>query len=177
MVAFVNQPTWKDEELYERVFGRKYPDEEPVIAQKPIHVQTKPESPLPPKKRSRESVKEESSSEESRGKQKTVSFTAEESGSDSSLKDTTSAAAKAKAAARASAREQRSLRRQAHVGPEIGILPPPPPVVKRSAPTLNLPNNNKKSRKEEEVVKVPMLTGTLFLYRGPVRRAEFVRRF
>jgi hypothetical protein len=29
----------------------------------------------------------------------------------------------------------------------------------------------------QEVVKIPMLTGTLFLYKGLHRRAEFVRKF
>lgn len=36
-------------------------------------------------------------------------------------------------------------------------------------------NPRKKSKKKEEVVKVKMLTGTLYLYRGEHPRAEFIR--
>lgn len=37
------------------------------------------------------------------------------------------------------------------------------------------PRPNKKAGPNEEVIKVKMLTGTLYMYRGPQRRVEFVR--
>jgi hypothetical protein len=76
-------------------------------------------------------------------------------------------------AKRVSAREQRSRRRQAKNETD-------PPVVddinrKRSRAPSN-PGPSKKMRGEEEVVVVKLLTGTLYLYRGTQRRAEFIRR-
>jgi len=66
-------------------------------------------------------------------------------------------------AAAASAREQRSKRRHAQQAP----LPT----------TIARPNKKCKTSKEkEDVVRIPMLTGTLYLYRGAHRRAEFVRK-
>ena len=88
---------------------------------------------------------------------------------------------------RVSAREARSRRRQAKIDEELpggeivggvagggvaGVAPkrraPPPPQ-----------QPNKKRKNEDglgEVVKVKLLTGTLYLYRGRHRRAEFIRR-
>jgi len=64
-----------------------------------------------------------------------------------------------KRTAAAAAREERSKRRQAHTSP-IG--------------------KKKKKKKtnpfRDNAVRVPMLTGTLYLYQGPIRRAEFVRK-
>lgn len=57
-----------------------------------------------------------------------------------------------------SAREQRSRRRQALIDIK------PPKKVKRMKET------------NEPVTKIKLLTGTLYLYRGEHRRAEFVRR-
>jgi hypothetical protein len=83
-------------------------------------------------------------------------------------------AAKA-AAAGISSREQRSKRRQAAIMEEVAQQPnaaqQEPPVKKRKGVTGQY-NNGK-----EEVVKIQMLTGTLYLYKGLRRRAEFVRKF
>mmetsp|Transcript_3592 Transcript_3592/g.6031 ORF Transcript_3592/g.6031 Transcript_3592/m.6031 type:complete len:239 (-) Transcript_3592:145-861(-) len=184
LVAFIDEPAWKDEELYEKAFGKQWHEGETEAHPKPPRVRTKPLVAVPPTKSTSKivggSLKSDSSSEteESRtSKKKSVSFTESPgaSGSDSSPKRMRAAAA----AARKSSREQRSLRRQSHVGPEVvgGVLPPMAASHNKRdrAPTSNLPDS-KKTRKDEEVIKVPMLTGTLYLYRGPVRRAEFVRR-
>ncbi len=83
---------------------------------------------------------------------------------------------------RVSAREARSRRRQAKIDEDA--VPPGTEIVggKRHL-TLDghhAPPNNKKPKHNEsddgEVVKVKLLTGTLYLYRGAQRRAEFVRR-
>jgi hypothetical protein len=180
LVAFVDEPAWKDEELYEKAFGKQWADRDAEPPKPPPRIRTKPAITIPPKKvttkSAASSVKGDSSSEAEgsrSSKKKSVSFTESsppESGSDSSMKGRS-------AAARKSAREQRSLRRQS----QDAILPPLVATgtitTKRDrAPPTNLPDS-KKPRKDEEVIKVPMLTGTLYLYRGPVRRAEFVRRF
>ncbi|GKZ01179.1 hypothetical protein MPSEU_001069300 [Mayamaea pseudoterrestris] len=78
--------------------------------------------------------------------------------------------------ARVSAREARSRRRQAKVVQESKQL-----SVKniRGGFRAGLAKSNGKRQREEgeECVKVPLLTGTLYLYRGRTkRRAEFVRR-
>ena len=99
------------------------------------------------------------------------------------------------AAKRALAREARSQRRQAKMdeiaqpssSPSLASakrrMPPPPPPSR-----YNNNNNNNKAKKarsnnnhmtedgSDEVVKVKLLTGTLYMYRGVHRRVEFVRR-
>jgi hypothetical protein len=70
----------------------------------------------------------------------------------------------AKAAAGISSREQRSNRRQAAIMEEVAQQPP----TKKKKVT---------GQYNEEVVKIQMLTGTLYLYRGLRRRAEFVRKY
>lgn len=90
----------------------------------------------------------------------------------------------AAALARLSARETRRNRRQA-------TAPVKPVVVSINHPvTAAVANINrkrklsgaaklavkKKREREEDCVKIKFLTGTLLLYRGPLRRAEFVRR-
>eukprot|EP00535_Pseudo-nitzschia_heimii_P010767 CAMPEP_0197197290 /NCGR_PEP_ID=MMETSP1423-20130617/32789_1 /TAXON_ID=476441 /ORGANISM="Pseudo-nitzschia heimii, Strain UNC1101" /LENGTH=271 /DNA_ID=CAMNT_0042651109 /DNA_START=16 /DNA_END=831 /DNA_ORIENTATION=+ len=84
---------------------------------------------------------------------------------------------------RASAREARSRRRQAMIddaaivpGTEILAgkrkLPPPPPGHR----SKQYKNNETQYAEDGEVVKVKLLTGTLYLYRGAQRRVEFIRR-
>mmetsp|Transcript_25123 Transcript_25123/g.69300 ORF Transcript_25123/g.69300 Transcript_25123/m.69300 type:complete len:258 (-) Transcript_25123:339-1112(-) len=83
---------------------------------------------------------------------------------------------------RASAREARSRRRQAMID-DLAIVPGteilagkrklPPPPGNRSK---QYKNNESQYSEEGEVVKVKLLTGTLYLYRGEQRRVEFVRR-
>jgi hypothetical protein len=70
----------------------------------------------------------------------------------------------AKAAAGISSREQRSNRRQAAIMEEVALQPP----TKKKKMT---------GQYKEEVVKIQMLTGTLYLYRGLRRRAEFIRKY
>ena len=77
----------------------------------------------------------------------------------------------------ASAREQRSLRRQTKDDDDDGTTGA---KRTRQGPIKNsgLPSNSKRARRtDDEVIKVPMLTGTLYLYRGLHRRAEFVRKY
>ena len=77
---------------------------------------------------------------------------------------------------RVSDREQRSRRRQQMIEEEVpgtGLLKPAHP-----RPTGVLPPAHKKTKTKggEEVVKIPMLTGTLYLYRGTKRRVAFIRK-
>lgn len=79
---------------------------------------------------------------------------------------------------RVSAREARSKRRQAKIDEDVKEVVPPT-GAKRRPPVA--PVNPKKRKAGEpgegdDVVKVKLLTGTLYLYRGRDRRVEFVRR-
>jgi hypothetical protein len=84
-----------------------------------------------------------------------------------------------------SAREARSQRRQSKIDADapLGEASAASEGGKRRAPPPN-PSKNKRQRTRtraddsngEKVVKVKLLTGTLFLYRGRHRRAEFIRR-
>lgn len=78
---------------------------------------------------------------------------------------------------RVSAREARSKRRQAKIDEEVPTLAEIAVGVESRLPIV--PSNAKKRQRGEaegEVIKVKLLTGTLYLYRGRRRRAEFVRR-
>jgi hypothetical protein len=77
----------------------------------------------------------------------------------------------AKGAAGISSREQRSKRRQAAIMEEVAQQPVQEPPTKKKKVTGQY-NNGK-----EEVVKIQMLTGTLYLYKGLRRRAEFIRKY
>lgn len=121
-----------------------------------------------PNKQSKRNSKSSSSSEDdSKGKRKNVTFSESSPvGSDSS------SVVDIKVAKKARAREQRVARRQARIEEEDA-------QPKRHADRSKESNSNKRSRVDdtnEEVIKVPMLTGTLYLYRGLNRRAEFVRK-
>ena len=81
-----------------------------------------------------------------------------------------------------SAREQRSQRRQAMID-EFGTALVSPPSHPQSGSGKRKNNGktskSKRPRHEEDgkCLKIKLLTGTLYLYRGPRnRRAEFVRR-
>jgi hypothetical protein len=101
------------------------------------------------------------SSKKSTKKQISFQTVQENHMSDSStlLSDTT------KAAAGISSREQRSNRRHAAIMEEEALQPP----TKKKKVTGQY--------KEEKVVKIQMLTGTLYLYKGLRRRAEFIRKY
>lgn len=178
LVAFVDEPSWKDEELYEAVFGKHLPKEtgspQKHVRSRLINAASKKSS------KSGNSAKNSSSSDAeashaSNSKKKSVSFT--------EFSPTVSEAGSSpreNRSSRSSAREQRCKRRHAQVEEEEVVVQQQQPSTttnKRAmvAPVKTLPDNNKKARKDEDVIKVPMLTGTLYLYRGPVRRAEFVR--
>lgn len=85
---------------------------------------------------------------------------------------------------RVSAREARSRRRQAKIDEEAPAVGVEEVVGKRRAvlPPIASMSKSKRNRAGDggnagsEVVKVKLLTGTLYLYRGEQRRAEFVRR-
>lgn len=99
-----------------------------------------------------------SEGEETSKKKKPVAFTEESS---QMVSDSSSSKI------RALAREQRSTRRQASI--EV--------VKKRPLKNNGLaPANKRVKTNNDEVIVVPMLTGTLYLYRGLNRRAEFIRR-
>jgi hypothetical protein len=98
--------------------------------------------------------KPSSSSEgEEASKRKSVTFSQEVSDSSSSKM-------------RAMARGQRSTRRQAKIQVD----------KKRPLKVIAPANKRVKINNNEEVVMVQMLTGTLYLYRGLNRRAEFIRK-
>lgn len=59
---------------------------------------------------------------------------------------------------------------------EFAVLPVDLKTSRRGVSKKGGPRPGKKA-KNEEVVKVKMLTGTLYLYRGENRRAEFIRFF
>ena len=175
LVAFVDEPSWKDEELYEAVFGKHWP-KETEVPPKPVRSRIKPPVNVARKKTSKNGTVKSSpssdaeASQTSSTKKKSVTFTEASpavSEGDSSPRE--------KSSSRSSAREQRSKRRQAQVEKEVVVHHPT--TIKRplAAPPARTLPDNKKARKDEEVIKVPMLTGTLYLYRGPVRRAEFIR--
>jgi len=157
-----DQESWKDEELYERSFGtllRKAGDESDRASP----------TDYPNKQSKKEGRKSSSSSEDdSKDKQKNVTFSESSPvGSDSS-----SIGGDDQAARRAKARELRIARRQAKIDQEDS-------QPKRRADRSRDSNSDKRMRVEEpgeEVIKVPMLTGTLYLYRGLNRRAEFIRK-
>ena len=75
-----------------------------------------------------------------------------------------------------SARERRSRRRQQKVDTEE-VLPLDNTRNKRShLAGENAANKKMRNANDENVVVVKLLTGTLYLYKGPHRRAEFVRQ-
>jgi hypothetical protein len=194
LIKFDGQPQ-KDEEMYERSFGKLISANDEEDSPSPLTVQqrkTSSSKPIGGGRRGSVGKNSGTSSEDgevtgdepkkgkSSSSKKTVQFTKGsndgDDGSDDSSTPETAAARKSRVD-RASAREERSRRRQAKIDEEIPIgpgevvggkrRPPPPPLSK-----------NKRQRTEEdgEVVKVKLLTGTLYLYRGRQRRAEFIRR-
>ena len=142
----------KDEELYEHVFGKF-----PKVAEDDAPAKTMP----PPRQRARVNRISDRGSNDSDTKRVTFSELSPTASDDS-----------ADHAANVSEREKRSRLRQSKV--EDATL-----AVEGSKRRM-LSNNNfpkiKRQKANEEVVVVKLLTGTLYLYRGAHRRAEFVRR-
>ena len=81
------------------------------------------------------------------------------------------------------AREERSRRRQATLQPSVAVHHRKATrVLDHTSRRRNChgkkkhgPPSASTTVQDKDVVRVPMLTGTLILYRGPHRRAEFVR--
>jgi hypothetical protein len=146
----------KDEELYEHDFGKvlKAAEEE----------ETPPSKTMPPPRCDRTN-RNSGSSDDVPNKRVTFSESSPTASDDSA----------ADHAAKVSAREERIRLRHAKVEEA-------PPTIeggsKRRMPPNNFSKNNKRQKvsESEEVVVVKLLTGTLYLYRGAHRRAEFVRR-
>lgn len=192
----------KEEELYEAAFGKliksanggkrpekvsvesKSPPEEALSRQK-SHTPTTTATAPSIKKVKLESASQSSSSAGDESKKKSVTFSRDNSLSDDSEQLTEEQKKKNK-----SDREQRSLRRQAMVQvPGSDVVPPAnnnnSNNKRRPPPKSNSTHLKKRPKLEDEKVggevvkvKLVLLTGTLFLYRGAngQRRAEFVRR-
>jgi hypothetical protein len=196
LVTFLDEHSWKDEELYEAVFGKHWSkdlDEQSKTSRNHSRSQNTGMSNGTRKKSNKSSSAgmaasnvstisssptsdaEVSQTSSSTNKKKSVSFI------ESSLRNNEVVAPSRdehRSSPRSSTREQRSKRRQSHVMEKVEIksLSKAPPNHKRPALTSSRSgSDSKKVRRDEEVVKIPMRTGTLYLYRGLVRRAEFIR--
>mmetsp|Transcript_24837 Transcript_24837/g.36751 ORF Transcript_24837/g.36751 Transcript_24837/m.36751 type:complete len:236 (-) Transcript_24837:80-787(-) len=181
LVTFDDQ-SHKDEELYEKALGKvlKHGSE----GSEKTFSTARRARPLPSShggstRESRHSGSSGEGEDEKKRKNKSVSFS--DTGTPAQSDDSSSSAKKA------SAREQRSLRRQAKIDEEVVFTVPigGSRSSKRRLPSSrsgsggNINSSNKRVKGEngnEEVVKVKLLTGTLYLYRGLHRRAEFIRR-
>jgi hypothetical protein len=186
LVTFDDHPH-KDEELYEKAFGELI---------KAADKESAPVGRLP--RRSRSSISSNSSlqsrrTQRSSGSSEELEKDEERRGegrNDETKKDNRSVSFSKDALSaecdssttlvRKGAREQRSLRRQAKI--DTDVIPPLSEASshhsarKRRLPPPKHSNKRVKLDNAENVVKVHLLTGTLYLYRGLHRRAEFVRR-
>ena len=186
LVTFDDHPH-KDEELYEKAFGDLI---------KAADTDSAPVVPLP--RRSRSSISSNSSLQsrrtqrssgsseegekgEERGSEVRNEETKKENKSVSFSQDAVSVEGDPSTTlVRKGEREQRSLRRQAKI--DTDVIPPlsdassHQSAKKRRLPPPKPSNKRVKLGDGEDVVKVHLLTGTLYLYRGLHRRAEFVRR-
>jgi hypothetical protein len=193
-VTFLDEPSWKDEEIYEAVFGKHWSKDSGAqsktsrshsrsqnigistgtrkksnkcnIAGVALNVSTISSSPT--------SDAEVSQTSSITNKKKSVSFESSTSNSEiiAPSRD------ESRSLPTSSTREQRSRRRQSHLVEKVELKTSSqvPPNHKRTAVTSSRPSSDsKKARRDEEVIKIPMRTGTLYLYRGLVRRAEFIR--
>jgi len=178
LVAFDDKPAWKEEEVYEKAFGKHLSkfEENPTSNKNIIRSRHKSKKSI--KSDPSENISTSSEAEETRPmpdpKKKAVTFT----DNSPTISEVELSPKSRKDRDRVSAREQRSLRRQAMVEDVVPQHPVLSSTGKRPRSTPPPPGNvSKKARKDGEVIKVPMLTGTLILYRGLNRRAEFIRKF
>lgn len=161
LVKFDLEP-WKDEELYERSFGT-------LLKKAGNEADRASPTDYPNKQSKRSSSSSEDDS--SLKKRKNVTFSEDSLvGSDSS-----SVAVRlpgdGRASKKARARQERIARRQAKMDQEEV------PSKRQGDKSRNADNKHSLGDGTgEEVIEVKMLTGTLFLYRGLNRRAEFVRK-
>lgn len=151
--------SWKDEELYERSFGkllRKGGDDLERASPQDY-----------PNKQSRRISSSSDDDSAKNNKRKNVTFS-----ESSPVGSDTSSITDEKADKRAKERKERIARRQAKIEEEA--------QPKRRADRDRDAYSNKRSRTDDdddgEVIKVLMMTGTLYLYRGVHWRAEFVRK-
>ena len=143
----------KDEELYEHVFGKFL---------KPAEDDGAPTKTMPPpRQRARVNRTSDRGSNDSEPKRVTFSESSPTASDDSGDH-----------AANVSEREKRSRLRHS----KVEDAPPAVDGSKRRMHSNNDFPKNKRQKASEEVVVVKLLTGTLYLYRGAHRRAEFVRR-
>jgi hypothetical protein len=191
LVKFDGQPQ-KDEEMYEKAFGKilvPADDEDDTPDSGSVATSQKPG--LKPSggvirsggsnkgtgTSSEEGEIGEGSNKESKATLKKDSQIAAEglnAGSDASSNAESTSGGKS---SRVSAREARSKTRQKKIDDVVPAMGDIAAGAKRRAPIP--PNNSKKRQRGEadgEVIKVKLLTGTLYLHRGRHRRAEFVRR-
>jgi hypothetical protein len=186
LVKFDGQP-YKDEEMYEHAFGRllKSVDDEDGGASSSSTGSSGGRQQSASPSREYESKKSGGSSDDD------DNMLLEETGGDvvleapvSQLYEESNAGSESEADGpgmsqaakdRVSAREARSKRRQAKIDDDI--YPTELSVAEKSALQTNGASKNKRHRGDEgDVVQVKLLTGTLYLYRGKHRRAEFIRR-
>jgi hypothetical protein len=201
LIKFDGQPQ-KDEEMYERVFGKMISAIEVVEEEEEDDVPSS-HSNSPPSSSQRRATKPQAggssskhsgtSSEGEAGDEpktkssktsdtnatsKTVQFSKSGTGSDdSSTAETGSEGKRMSARDRvSSAREARSSRRQAKIDEDLPLLEGG--IVGEKRKILPPANHSKKRQRPSggEVVIVKLLTGTLYLYRGQHRRAEFIRK-
>jgi hypothetical protein len=183
LVSF-EEEGWTEQELYESSFGeivgKVSPKKEAETTKRVTNGrknsrkrQASPENTAStaPASDSNSSRAEEPS--RTKKKRKTVSFAppGTEDASDASSDISKKAAA-------ASAREERSRRRQAVLEEQQQLLSQEHRRNAHNSRGANRKNGRNKDPAlddEKDVVRVPMLTGTLFLYKGQHRRAEFVR--
>jgi hypothetical protein len=74
------------------------------------------------------------------------------------------------------AREARSCRRQAKIDEDLPLLEGGVGEKRKILPPANHSKKRQRPSGDGEVVIVKLLTGTLYLYRGQHRRAEFIRK-
>lgn len=199
LVKFDSQP-YKDEEMYERAFGKllhsvEETEEQPAAPAEPEATSsgTSRKTSISSTNSAAETAIESKGSgasgegdksddnKKSEEDAKAVQFQKSGTLSNDSADDSGSPEEMSRSArSRASAREARSRRRQAMI--DDASVPPGTEILagKRKMPPP--PGHRSKQFKTEayaedgEVVKVKLLTGTLYLYRGAQRRVEFVRR-
>jgi hypothetical protein len=194
LIKFDGQPQ-KDEEMYERVFGKlitaieddddapsSHSNSPPSSTQ---HRTTKPQAGGSSKHSGTSSEAEAGdapktkSSKTNNANATSKKYSKSGTGSDySSNPETGSEGKRMSARDRVSAREARSCRRQAKIDEDLPLLLEGGVGEKRKIlPPANHSKKRQRPSESGEVVIVKLLTGTLYLYRGMHRRrAEFIRK-
>lgn len=183
LLKFDGQPQ-KDEEMYERSFGkllRSHDEDETGATASSTSAGLAGQVSAQRKGRASGRKDGGTSSEGETGEETTKNETLNEetidesnAGSDAEDSEIESKLSRA----RASAREQRSRRRQAKIDDDIipGVNDALYVAEKRAGLPPSLQQHKRQRLDDGDVVKVKLLTGTLYLYRGKQRRAEFIRR-